>query len=588
MFAIDAPNEPVPGTTVLPTYPPQSYHPPHSYPSSYPNDPMAMPPFGGNYVQGQPAQPHFPGTVPQRPYPGHPGPAANRKKSAEQHNSGKAVGGGDRAMILLGAFLLIIGIVVNMLPLAGTQVPLFRGKGLTGPILGLLMGLGGAGLLATGLRHFKMASIISGAAGGCFILLVFLLSIVAGREKNNTLMVEAGDNTKSDEPVRITNATGPWYKAYPEWTGFRAQATSSSTSDHWTRMPLSIGGISATLPGEPDRRARQLQIGGKSVTAKVVETHDQQQTFRISTFEYPEPGKSDTEKLDSVEKALGDVSRARSSDIDSFTAREFNGQGQHGVIVVVGETIVIAHCEGEPTLVPGEISYKMIGSIMIDPSAKQDHRNEFSDALDPFALDGSAMTPSPIGPTPVDGRVAPQLALGADEKNHESLIINYMRYIENEMIERIHRRATMSFAPHYLTVSAGEDVGSRRYLANAEKDPVVGVDFVVTKSGSTFAFTSIVPVFDKTKQPCQVEAKPGYALSGIHVNAQTHVEGIKFVFSKIIEKGFDNGQSYESAWYGTPAAGIGQVLSGDGRPVYGFWMCKGQSMRSIGLIREKR
>ena len=76
-------------------------------------------------------------------------------------------------------------------------------------------------------------------------------------------------------------------------------------------------------------------------------------------------------------------------------------------------------------------------------------------------------------------------------------------------------------------------------------------------------------------------------MSGIRVNGNSHVEGIKFVFSKITDKGFDNAQSYESEWYGTPAAGTGKVLSGEGRPVYGFWMCKGQSMRSIGLIREK-
>jgi hypothetical protein len=231
--------------------------------------------------------------------------------------------------------------------------------------------------------------------------------------------------------------------------------------------------------------------------------------------------------------------------------------------------------------------------LRIDPAVaggSSARKDDFADtALDPFTFEEAAgNTQVPLVAQGDDPRITPPFDLSPAEKTHDEEMMDHIRSIEGAMDEHIHKRCRMNFAPQYLSLSAGEDVGGRRYLVHPGKVPIVGVDFVVAKSGSTNVFTTIVPVYDTNTKGCVIKARDGYGLSGLRVNARNHVEGIKFVFSKITDRGFDQSQSYETEWYGTPAAGIGQTIGGDGLPVYGFWMCKGRICKSIGLIREKR
>lgn len=556
------------------------------------NDPLSMPAEVQPANQGQPTA--------HAPSPGSRAPANAWQAAAKQASRQSVVlGGSERAMLILGGFLVLCGILLNLLPFFGTQVGGIARLGSAGPLVVMLMGLAGAGLIAAGLRAFKPAWIISGASAAALTLVVFGISLAAGDSPEDQRVADgggAGESTSADGELVIKDAAeSRWRRQYPNWEGFNSSMTTVSTASEWWRVDTSVPGISASFPGDLQSSEKEFEVDGKSVTGREMRGNIQGQRYTMTVYDNPSPGESDTAVLAAFEAALN-VDRDTTLEFDSCPASEFKGRrdsyGVHGRVVNAGDYVVVVRVEGPTSLIPGDISVKFLDSLRISKKemASIDSGSGDSMALDPFALDGDApiQNTAPVDPSSVDRfRSGPPISLTPAERMRDSDANKYVRAIEAAMDRIIHQHCRLNFAPHYLSVSVGDNTGERRFITHPSKLPIVGFDYNAVRTGSTHAFTMLTPVYNVDDHKPAITARDGYAVSGIYVNGKTHVEGIKLVFAKITDRGFDTGQTYESEWLGTPPSGPGRLISGNGKPVYGIWMFRGQSVRSLGLIREK-
>ncbi len=552
------------------------------------SDPFAMDPMNIDpYAVDPLATP-----VPAAPHaaPVHQTTAATRTwKPTAKKSAIQPVGAPERAMLMLGAFLLIFGIIMNLLPLFGMQVARFQGSGKFGQIVGMLMGLAGAGLVGAGLRRLLLPAIISGAVSAVLVLILFVVSISVG--KDTAPVSTAGGDELIDEEfaLEVTNVKGPWLVKYPEWTGFSLEMSGAQTYDRqWERYATSIPGVSISFPAEATRGTGNVTIAGESVRSTQVVTRYDNNHFYFDAFSYPTEGVDAAEMLDAAEKTVNGISRSQPVEIDGQPGREYTAQssnrGQRGLIVVIGTNIAHARVDAEGSAIEENISRKFLSSLHIDSS--DTGTDDAAGALDPFTFEQPGDAPD-VPELPPGVSDDPVINLTSDQQQRDKDISLYMRSIESAMEQHIHRRCTQNFSSRYLTITGGDDAGAKRYLAHPSKVPITGVDLLVVKSGGTHVLKSIAPVYEGVDQKASVTAKSGYGLSGVQVNAHRFVEGIRFVFSKVTDSGFDMSDSYESEWFGTAPSGSGTLIKSDGRPVYGLWMHKGQFCRSIGLIREK-
>ena len=144
----------------------------------------------------------------------------------------------------------------------------------------------------------------------------------------------------------------------------------------------------------------------------------------------------------------------------------------------------------------------------------------------------------------------------------------------------------MNFPAAYLSISAGKDVGTRRFMFHPGKLPIVGVDLITASSKEGSIVTNLAPIYGEATDENSIMATDGYALAGLEVNAGAWVKGVRLIFMKVTPIGFDTSKSYRTEWFGSRPSGVAEKLGGDGRPVYGFWNCRTDICKSIGLIRE--
>ena len=590
LFEIEKPPETVPTVPVTPQpVQPQATHvPPPAAPAPGPGplDPLTVDPLAVDPLATPPPPVARPAAPPARA-PG--APAATRPATSGKPESG-GIGGRERGMLLMGGFLIIFGLVMNLLPLFGTQVARFQGSGHSGQIVGLLMGLAGTGLLVAGLRHFKMAALISGASSGGLLLLAFLVSLFAGDAPQWDYSPGNPTMAGGDEP-ELASVSSPWIKAYPRWEGF-SSVLRPRPRQGWQRFPTALEGVSGSFPTTTaplTESNRSLTIDRTGVDVNVLTGELDNQQFSCMTLAAPDPSRSADQILDDVQQALGNVRASSPTRVGRFKAREFEGgrgtRALHGLMVVAGEVVVVFQVEGPRDLVPGDLSSKFVHGLEVDSSVADGGPSSGGDALDPNIFE-EPNNPDIQVPTQASGtavfRPTPQ------QRNHDNNLKVQMRTIEAAMSEGIGARSESNFPGRYLTVPAGDEVGTSRYLVHPAKAPVVGLDFVVAPAGNdAHLFTTVVPVFDPDRTDCRVKARQGYGLSGMYVNAGRRVKGIKFIFSRVTDRGFDPDTSYETEWFGTPAGGAGQKIDSAGRPVYGLWLTKSNVTNSIGLIREQ-
>ncbi|MGI9518813.1 MAG: MJ0042-type zinc finger domain-containing protein [Pirellulaceae bacterium] len=502
------------------------------------------------------------------PAPGAPRSAIRQPPATKTRSNSIAAGFGsiEKSCLCLGAFLLLLGIVLNLLPLFGMQVARFQGDGTLGQAAGLILGLLGAGLLAFGLRRVQVASLISGIVGAAFVFIVFMASVLGGARtdgQDETPVVEKTDEETERFVMDTTRLSSPWIATYPKWEGFvETELTTPSPADNWRRIAMPDLNISARFLGQPATGKSQLRVNRRNVDVTEITASVQGQKFLLAVFRYPiSPRQSDSQILDDVESAIGEFERTESVIVSDYPGRTYKvisaARSLHGCFVLMDDLIVHIRVSGPSSRVPGQVSEKFVNSLRLGEENLTEQRP------------------------------APDVKLNDQQTARNEAILGNVRALENAMDTNIHPRCRMNFSPAYLTSSVGQDRGQRRFMAHPAKLPVIGVDVIEVNTNAGKIIANVAPIYESATDSQSIMAREGYGLAAINVNAYLWMEGVQFVFMEITPMGFNTGKSYTTKWYGTPASGASERLGGNGRPVYGLWMYRSRFVKSLGLIRER-
>jgi hypothetical protein len=146
-----------------------------------------------------------------------------------------------------------------------------------------------------------------------------------------------------------------------------------------------------------------------------------------------------------------------------------------------------------------------------------------------------------------------------------------------------------------------ETSGNKKGASNVPEDGAVLVGFEL----SEFAWRgksvkSLDPIFltregifrgelrgKHSRNRSVVEARPGFAVGGLHVYSHDRIGGLQIVFMKLdpTTGKLDPQSSYTSPWYGTQGEGAPIRLGGDGRLVIGVHGASGSDADTIGLVQ---
>ena len=502
-----------------------------------------------------PAQTH---DVEERdPKPENASPVAARdwKKEIQRSKKDAPFGHIQRILLGFGVFLVLASVLANLLPLFGVLL----GEGNNGRFVGLVVGLAGAGLVAASLLRFPASARIAGTASAIFVFVVFFASLVNARKlehKVNPSQPIASENSSS-----IRQFNSPWIDRFPNWNGFDDMQRIPSVADRWNRHQLGSTKFSASFPGEPTSANERIRVARTNVDVDVSRASVNDFDFSLSTFKFPSPrGKTDRLMLNESEAAFGDIEFGKTIEFDGFPGKEYritdSAKSTHGRFFLVDNQVVHIKVNGSSTMVPGVLSHEFLESLQL-------------------RLTGSRTDTRPAA-----------FELTVEQVARDAAISNNVRQIESLVSEYIRTGGLMNFPAAYLSISAGMDSGDRRFLVHPGKLPILGVDLIVVKTGSGSLIAQMAPIYGEATDDQSIMANQGYALAGIEVNSGAWIKGVRLVFMKITPVGFDTSRSYRSQWYGTRSSVVSEKLGGDGRPVYGFWMCRTNLCKSIGLIRE--
>ncbi|MDG2469904.1 MAG: hypothetical protein P8M80_11535 [Pirellulaceae bacterium] len=479
-----------------------------------------------------------------------------RKEIKTKRSSGP-FGPLQRILLVVGGIFALGSVAVNLMDLLG--VNLFGSEleeNNIGSFIGLTIGLVGAGLIAASLIKFPAASRIAGAGTAIFVFAVFIGSL-GNTQQNGDPTPPLAENSTSEN--KLAQFKSPWFEKYPNWLGFKGLQRMPSPADRWNRHQLGGYDFSATFLGDPKPGKKRLRVARKNVDMDTLSVSENGFDFSLSAFKYPETNKEAKEMLNATELALGDIEYGKSIEKDGFSGRQYritdSSVSTHGQIFVVEPYVVHIKVNGSSTMVPGVLSQDFLGSLLTRPV-------DFSE------------------------KKTPPFELSEKDTERQPVIGQNLRDLGVLVSEHIRTGGLLNFPAAYLSISAGKDVGTRRFLFHPGKLPIVGVDLITASSKEGAIVTDIAPIYDKPTDENSIMAKDGYALAGLEVNAGAWVKGVRLIFMKVIPTGFDTSKSYRTEWFGSRPSGVAEKLGGDGRPVYGFWGCRTDICKSIGLIRE--
>ncbi len=570
---------------------PQAVHPQPVHPQAV--HPQAVHPQAVHPQAAQPMHAAQPAAVPGQPSYGAPAAKGPVKK----------IGGLERALLLFGAFLFILGMVLILFKLEGTQVGRL---GSAKPLIGLALGLLGSALLGIGLRRILIAAIVTGLVTALISLIIFGLSFL-GNDNIERIGQGGGIPSHSD-----------WLEKYPGWSalssnlekGGIAEIGGASISDVWPRFDLNEIGASILFPSErrPDLKSGTLTLSDQTFDTKSFERKTNSGNsllYSLRFFQAKNASGSTTEKLAAFEKLFKEQlspENYQSSEqfVDDLPAREIQystsgGAAVHQYLIVREDLVYVALVSGPENSVPGRESRKFLRSIEFDISWSPDVDD--SGALDPFSFPGGddSGNDSNNGAADEAPISTANFQMTSVEAKRKSMISERRRKLQRIMDNEMGTRIRLSFPDAYLTEMVGPDTrSSKNYAVHPNKLPINGVDLVFSERGPETAVSMIAPIYDRKATDGQsIIAPEGFAVAAINVNLQErlpgikHVAGLQLVFMKPTASGFDTSTAQAGEWQGTaPRSGSGIQVGGDGRPVYGFYDHSGLTMNSLGLIVE--
>jgi hypothetical protein len=128
--------------------------------------------------------------------------------------------------------------------------------------------------------------------------------------------------------------------------------------------------------------------------------------------------------------------------------------------------------------------------------------------------------------------------------------------------------------------------GSWNAASNAA--PVLGFDCPFDASAVPKGFTRFDPVFARDRAAKDaVLAREGYAVGGLVVDADQHVQAVQVIFMRIRPDGkLDPADKYTSEWIGQRSDRPPRTIGGDGAKVTGAYGRRGRVINAVGLIQE--
>lgn len=479
------------------------------------------------------------------------------KKEIKKKRSSGPFGPLQRVLLSTGVICVLASVMINLFNLLGIQW--LDELGTLGCFIGLAIGLIGAIFVAGSLFRFPAAARLAGAGAAIFVFAVFMGALVNTREGKAPDITSASGDAQRNAENTLDQFNSPWLAEYPNWMGFEDMDRMPSPADRWNRHQLIGTPFSASFLGQPKAGKKRIRVNKKNVDMDTLQSVEKGFTFTLAAFKYPGTRKESKEMLNQTELAIGDIEFGVSIEKAGYSGREYRvtetSKSRHGGIFAVDEMVVHISVEGSSTMVPGVLSREFIGSLLTRP------------------IDLTETRP-------------PNFELNDDQKANDKAISENVRDLGVLVSEHIRTGGLMNFPAAYLSISAGKDVGNRRFMFHPGKLPIKGVDLNIVKTKEGSALTNFAPIFGEATSEQSIMARDGYGLAGIEVNAGAWVKGVRLVFMEITPIGFDTSKSYRTDWFGTRPSGVGEVLGGDGRPVYGIWCCRTNICKSIGLIRE--
>ncbi len=116
--------------------------------------------------------------------------------------------------------------------------------------------------------------------------------------------------------------------------------------------------------------------------------------------------------------------------------------------------------------------------------------------------------------------------------------------------------------------------GSKFRKVSPDNKPVTALKITTGEWAGAKCINEFEPVWDQSLQndANTVVARDGYALGAVHVEAKKFVYALRFEFMRVAEGGQLNPEdSYLSDWFGTRGQAEEKILTGNGRPVIGFF-----------------
>ncbi len=148
------------------------------------------------------------------------------------------------------------------------------------------------------------------------------------------------------------------------------------------------------------------------------------------------------------------------------------------------------------------------------------------------------------------------------------------------------RMALQGLPAKNMTEYGGNSSGVfKAFLVADAKQPLLGLDAVYAARGGNIQV--MVPVFSQNDDGLTV-AKPGYAIGGIYVNANSEkVTGFQCLFMKLKEERLDPSDSYLGDWVGDDSnLEELELISSKGELVVGLAVIGGNSVEAISLIHQ--
>jgi hypothetical protein len=139
------------------------------------------------------------------------------------------------------------------------------------------------------------------------------------------------------------------------------------------------------------------------------------------------------------------------------------------------------------------------------------------------------------------------------------------------------------------TVLAGTSRGGGEFTtARADRKPVLGFRLETSNFGGQPCFRTIQPLYEppvpgERPQGTVVMAKEGYAVGAVTAAYGDYPGGLRITFMKILPKGLDVHDTYQSDWYGTQMPNTIE-LGGNGGFVYGTCGHQGLNCDCLGLV----